>query len=288
MPKVFLALSILTIAALTARAETFDSRFEEGFSMLRAGNPEGALESFQKLLTEEPNSELVQYSIAAALYEKGLKNLAGEVSEEAMESLYQARDGFDKLRNSRDTFLRRNAPFNAANSTAQVAKHLDPGSQYNERVQALQDAIQAYEVVVRQHPDHDGARVNLNHSRYLLKSMMQNAPPEQERADDGEGGEQGEQGENEDQSDEGEEGEQDQDSQEGEEGEQDQEGEEDSDPSDNENSGGDPQDASSQGDPLKDENIEAILQSLEDKNREEQKNLRKAKGPPSIREGKWW
>ena len=46
--------------------------------------------------------------------------------------------------------------------------------------------------------------------------------------------------------------------------------------------------AAAQTQPLENQNIEAILQSLEDKNREEQKNLRKAKGPPKIREGKWW
>ena len=198
-----------------------------------------------------------------------------------MEGLYQARDGFDALRNTRDPFLKRHAPFNAANSAAQMAKHLDPKEQYNERVQALQDAIQAYDALLRMQPDHGGAETNRNHARYLLKTMMQDPPPEQERADDGDGGEDGEQGENEQDTQEG-----DQD-QEGEEGEQEpQEGDEDS--SDNENPGGDPQDSALEGDPLEDLNIEAILQSLEDKNREEQKNLRKAKGPPQVRGGKWW
>ena len=140
--------------------------------------------------------------------------------------------------------------------------------------------IVAYEKVLRQQPDHAGAKTNLNHARYLLKTMLQDPPQEQQNADD-EGGEEGEQGRNEQQSEEGENSEQ-----EGQEGEEEPpEGEDESDPSE---SGGDPQDASAQTQPLKDQNIEAILQSLEDKNREEQKNLRKAKGPPKIREGKWW
>ena len=270
------------VLSVTAGAETFGVRFEDGYAELRSGDPDAALAAFQELLTDTPNSELVQYSIAAALYEKGLKDLGEATSEEALESLYKARDGFDSLRNSRDPFLRENAPFNAANSTAQVARHMDPKEQYNERVQALQDAIQSYETILRMQPKHDGAKTNLNHARYLLKTMMQEAPPEQDQADDS-GGDEGEEGENQQENQEGEEGEEDQEG----EGEQEpQDGEQD--PSEDENPGGDPQDSASDGNPLEDQNIEAILQSLEDKNKEEQKNLRKAKGPPKVRGGKWW
>ncbi len=298
MPKALL-LSLFLGAASVAHAQGFDSRFEEGYTLLRAGDPDGALESFHELLTEAPESEYVKYSIATAQYQKGLKSLETETSgeslevgvggggekgvEEGVEQLYQARDGFDALRNTKDAFLRKNAPFSAANSTAQVARHYDPHEQYNERVQALQDAIVAYEKVLRQQPDHTGAKTNLNHARYLLKTMMQDPPPDQQNADD-EAGEEGEEGQNEQESEEGENSED-----EGQEGEEEPpEGDEESDPSEDDSSGGDPQDASAQTQPLEDQNIEAILQSLEDKNREEQKNLRKAKGPPKVREGKWW
>ncbi|MCH8203523.1 MAG: tetratricopeptide repeat protein [Candidatus Hydrogenedentes bacterium] len=281
MPKAIL-LSLLLAATSLAHAQRFDSRFEEGYTLLRAGDPDGALESFRELLTEDPESQYIKYSIATAQYAKGLKSLEIEASEEGVEQLYQARDGFDALRNTKDPFLQKNVSFNAANSTAQVAKHYDPHDQYNERVQALRDAIAAYEKVLRQQPDHAGAKTNLNHARYLFKTMLQDPPPDQQNADD-EGGEEGEEGQNEQQSEEGENSEQ-----EGQEGEEEPpEGEDESD-SENDSSGGDPQDASAQTEPLEDQNIEAILQSLEDKNREEQKNLRKAKGPPEIRGGKWW
>jgi Ca-activated chloride channel family protein len=282
MPKALLAAAILATAT-GVYAQGFDSRFEEGYTLLRAGDPDGALESFRQLLTEDPESEFVQYSIAAAQYEKGLKDLELEAPEEAIEQLYLARDGFDALRNTKDRFLRNNAPFNAANSTAQVAKHYDAHEQYNERVQALRDAIVAYEKLLRQQSEHASAKTNLNHARYLLKTMMQDPPPDQERADD-EGGEEGEQGQNDQQS-EGQEGENDEES---EEGEQDPPEGDENQSSEDQNSGGDPQDSSIESQSLEDQNIEAILQSLEDKNREEQKNLRKAKGPPKVREGKWW
>ncbi len=285
MPKALL-LSLLLAATSFAHAQRFDSRFEDGYALLRAGDPDGALESFRELLTEDPDSEYVKYSIAAAQYRKGLKSLEIETSEEGVEEgveqLYQARDGFDALRNTKDPFLRKNAPFSAANSTAQVARHYDPHDQYNERSQALRDAIVAYEKVLRSQPGHAGATTNLNHARYLLKTMLQDPPPDQQNADD-EGGEEGEEGRNEEQ---GEEGDNSED--EGQEGEEEPPEGDESDPSENDSSGGNPQDDSAQTQPLEDQNIEAILQSLEDKNREEQKNLRKAKGPPKIREGKWW
>lgn len=283
MPKLVLA-GLMVLAASASNAQGFDSRFEDGYALLQEGDPDGALESFHQLLTEEPNSEFVQYSIATAHYERGLKELDSVVSEENLGILYEARDGFDKLRNTEDTFLRKNAPFNAANSVAQIAKHYDVQLQYKEKVQAFKDAIVAYEKLLRQQPDHEGAKTNLNHSRYMLKSMMQNLPPDQNEVNAGDDQEQGQENQEPEEGEEGEEG------QEGQEGEpEESEGEEsDADPSEDQNSGGDPQDGSAETDPMEDENIEAILQSLEDINRDEQKNLRKAKGPPTVREGKWW
>ncbi len=283
MPK-FLLAGLIALVTSVSNAQGFDSRYEDGYALLKAGDPDGALESFQQLLTEEPNSEFVKYSIAAAYYERGLKELETMVTEENMGILYEARDEFDKLRNTENDFLRKNAPFNAANSVAQVAKHYDIELQYKEKVQAFQDAIVAYETLLRQQPNHEGAIMNLNHSRYRLKKMMQDPPPDQQEANAGDDQEQNQQNQEDQEGEEGEEGE------EGQEGEEEEtEGEEnDSDPSEDDSSTGEPQDGRSESQPIEDENIEAILQSLEDINKEEQKNLRKAKGPPQVREGKWW
>lgn len=289
MRRRFLILTVVCAALSSAAfgAETFDGRFDEGYSQLRAGDPGAALASFQQLLTENPDSELVQYSIAAATYEKGLLDLEAEVSEEGFETLRKAKDGFDLLLGSQNSFLKSNAPFSSANCSAQVARHMDPNTQYNERVQHLQEAIQAYETHLRVMPDHAGAKTNLNHTRYLLKKMLQNPPPDQEKADEGDGGEEGQEGSEENE--EGEEGEEQENPEDGQEGENDEsEGEMDESDSSDQNQDGDPRDSASDGDPLEDENLEAILQSLEEKNKEEQKNLRKAKGPPQIRDSKWW
>ena len=50
--------ALAALVCLGARAESFDARFDEGYALLQSGNPEGALESFQRLLTENPDSSL--------------------------------------------------------------------------------------------------------------------------------------------------------------------------------------------------------------------------------------
>lgn len=276
--------------AMVASAEDFGPRFKEGYEYLRAGNPDAALESFRDLLTETPDSELVQYSIAAAEYEKGAQDLDAGNTEEGSKVLTDAHSGFDELMSAQSPFVRKNAGFGAANSTAQLAKHYDEESQYNERVQSLQQAVREYEGVLDRYPDHEGARTNLNHTRYLLKKMLQNPPPEQKKADDGEGGDQGEQGKQNEESEQGDQNQQQPQPEQGEQGDQSQ-------PQDQQNQNNGQPDQSQQGTseqnldqgkPLTDQNIQAILDSLEDKNREEQKNLRKAKGAPRVRNGKWW
>jgi Ca-activated chloride channel family protein len=196
--------------------------------------------------------------------------------EGATEALQRARGQFDELRMAATPFVREQSGFASANALAQIGKHLDEQQAYTERLDTLQAAVQAYDSFLQEYPDHEAAQTNLNHTRYLLKKMLQNPPPDQQKSEDDSG-----EGENQDQSQQGEQG---QEPQEGDP--EDQESQDDQ--SDAEQSSDTPQDQSSEGEKTADENIEAILQSLEDKNQEEQKNLRKAKEPPRVRDGKWW
>jgi hypothetical protein len=264
------------IAAATASAEDFGARFKEGYRLLREGNPEAALASFQNLLTETPDSELVRYSIAAAEYEIGVKGFeSGDVTA-ASEALTRARSQFDELRGSSTPFVRKESGFGSANSIAQIGKNLSEQDAYKERLDALRAAVESYETLLEQYPEHQGAATNLNHTNYLLKKMLQNPPPDQQKSEDDSG-----EGENEDQSQQGDQGEQPQP-----ESPEDQQQQDES--SADESQSNTPQDQASESDKTEDQNIEAILQSLEDKNQEEQKNLRKAKEAPRVRDGKWW
>ncbi len=273
----WLAFAFAVAAAANASGEEFGARFKEGYRQLRLGNPEAALASFQELLTETPDSELVRYSIGSAEYEMGLKNFEkGDVAA-GSESLNRARSQFDELRTAATPFVREEAGFASANSIAQLGKNLDEQQAYKDRLDALRAAVESYESFLEQYPDHEGAATNLNHTSYLLKKMLQNPPPDQQKSEDDQG-----EGENQDQAQQGEQGDQPQP-----ESPEDQQQQEQDDSAD-ENQSNTPQDQASQSDKTEDQNIEAILQSLEDKNQEEQKNLRKAKEAPRVRDGKWW
>ena len=273
----FLALAVAVAAAANAAGEEFGDRFKEGYRQMRSGDPEAALASFQNLLTETPDSDLVRYSIAAAEYEVGLKAFGAGNVQAATEALNRARSQFDELVTSSTPFVRRESGFGSANSIAQVGKHLSEQEAYKERLDALRAAAASYETFLEQYPEHEGAATNLNHTSYLLKKMLQNPPPDQQQSDDDQG-----EGENQDQSQQGDQGEQPQ----PENPEDDQQQEQDD--SANDNQSDTPQDQASESEKTEDQNIEAILQSLEDKNQEEQKNLRKAKEAPRVRDGKWW
>ena len=84
---------LLTCAA--ASAEDFGPRFEKGYGELRGGNPEAAIASFNELLTETPDSELVRYSIAAAKYAKGLKDIEVGQVEAGTAGLNEAKADFE-------------------------------------------------------------------------------------------------------------------------------------------------------------------------------------------------
>ncbi len=276
-----------------ASAEQFDGRFADGYRLLDEGDAEGALESFRELKVETPDSGLVDYSIATANYALGVANHESDNEEKATEFWVAAKNNFDRLSNDPDQFLSENAPLNAANCMAQLARQLDSKKQYKERVTALKSAIDAYEKILYTQPDNEIAKANTDHLRYLLKKMLQNPPPEQQEQDKGEDGQSGDKGEDQEKGNDSQQGDEQDDQQEQDEGAQD---EQQSDSQDDESksdsppqAGSSPQDQSSNEKTSMNENIEAILDSLEEQNKQEQKNLRRATRPAQVGPGgKWW
>jgi hypothetical protein len=268
---------VLMLVSVAALAEDFGARFEKGYAQLRGGDPEAALASFNELLTETPDSELVRYSVAAAEYGKGVKDLDAGQTEAGVQGLNHARSEFEAMTGAQTPFVREQSGFSAANCAAQLAKHYNDGEEYNQRLQALQNAVADYESVIEGDPKHAAAATNLNHTRYLLKKMLQNPPENKQKSKDDQGDE-GAQGE---QNQPGDQGEQPQEPEDQQQDKQDQDAPADQKP-------GEPKNQKSTGQSTEDQNIQAILDSLEDKNREEQKNLRKAKGAPKVLDGKWW
>lgn len=289
MRKLILCFMASACGAASVYADSFGQRLDRGYALLHAGDPDAALTQFHDLQTDEPESDLVFYSIASAQFAQGMRNIEADAPEDAVAKMTEAKATFEGLTASDDPFVHKNAVFNAANCSAQIAKQSAGMGQHEKTVAAFEESIMAYESVLRSQPNHTGARKNLDHMRYLLKSLLQNPPDEPPQT--------GENGEESDES----EGEKSEDQQQGDQEDAQSEFDENQDsepldPNDEPQGGsedeqdfsGQPSDQEMEPKELNRQNIEAILQSLEDQDREEQKSLRRAKGPPIIQGGKWW
>lgn len=288
MRSTLLFIMLTGLISSVAFGESFDARLQQGFTTLQDGDSESALSAFLELQVERPDSPEVQYGIASARYVQALAALASEEQgAKGPEKMSDVRAQFEAMDAADDSTMAGLASFGAANSTAQIALHSEPMENYEGTVDAFRESIRGYERALEQDPNLESAKRNLNHTRYALKTMLQNPPQKQKQDDEGDGddGDEGDQGEP------------------GEDGNENQDGAEEQDPSDDGNDQdeqGEPEDddgdvgegQESQADmtqqPLSRQNIEAILESLEDQNREEQKNLRRSDEPSRMQGGKWW
>ncbi|MFP6616336.1 MAG: hypothetical protein VCB26_08025 [Candidatus Hydrogenedentota bacterium] len=287
MRKVVLYSMLLSSSFAVHGAEYFDERFAPGYQLLDDGEFDKALEAFNELKTETPESALVDYSIASTYYKKAVARISDENKEDVIESLTQAKERFEELIRIPELFLKENAPFNSANCSAQIAKLYDPKEEYSQRVIGLRTAIEEYDKVLRVDPGHVSAKKNRDHLSYLLKKMLQDPPPDQKSPDEGDGGENENEGEEEKEGQDPSEGENEE-KKEGEEDDAEGDPEEDDSENDDQSQDGEQQQSSQNGKAPEEANIEAILDSLEEVNKEEQKNLRRAQRAPQIKGGKWW
>lgn len=288
--RYLLSFGLLYCTTGTYAAEYFDERFEPGYELLNMGEYEQALEAFNVLKTETPESALVDYSIASTHYKQAVAESNEENLMETFGMLTMAKEQFDDLARIPDPFLKGNAPFSSAVCSAQIAKLYNTTEEFQLRVDALKIAINEFDKVLLLDSDHESAIRNRDHLSYLLKTLLQSEPQKQKMPNDGEGGDEENESEEKKESEEQGEGEQ---KEQEEQSEEQQEQEESDQESDAENSNPQEQDEqeqqSSQNGKAPDQaNIEAILDSLEDINKEEQKNLRRAEGPPRVNGGKWW
>jgi tetratricopeptide (TPR) repeat protein len=294
VPNLLIIVLLLGCSMASHATEYFDSRFEPGYTYLNNGEYEKALEAFNELKTDMPDSSLVDYSIASTFYKKGVAGLPAEDAEdkEGTLTIFQdAKKRFEELASLPEPFLKANAPFNSANCSAQIAKMYHPTEDYSPRLEALKAAIKDFDKVLFLDPDHESAKRNRDHLSYLHKKMLQDAPPEQKQADEGDGGDSENEGEEEQEGEdpsEGESEEKEDSDKDGQEDDSEGEPEEDDSESDEETQQGEQQQSSENGKTAEEANIEAILESLEEINKDEQKNLRRAKRAPQVKGGKWW
>lgn len=322
--RTYRAIALLIAAtAFTAAADPPRAGVAEANGLLQQGKPEAAIQAYRSLQIDNPDSDLLNYNIGCAQLESAPEPNQDEESAAAAELLNSAKASFDKAAMAEDPTIRRDARFNRINCDSQLAKHLVLGGDYKGAVSAFEDVIFDYEDYLVQYPDHDGARQNLNHMRYELKKMLQDPPEEQEQEDQEQGeGEEGQDGEQQDQDGEQEDGDQENESGEEESQGEPQEQQPGDDPAEEQEAGEEQQesgqDSSDEGDPGDEssgesdqqqpgddqanangtpgdesfdlpnrETIEAILDALQERDQEEQKNMRRVR-QNLPRSNKWW
>ena len=290
---------------------SFRERLDRANALLKKGDTEGALGQYRDLQTDDPESPLLYYNIGCAAYQRGMQEIELKAAQDAVASFSQAKTSFEKARLASDPELRTNAGFNHANTFAREAEQAAAAGKYEESIKAFQGTVQAYEDFLKEHPTHQGAKKNLDYVRYRLKSMMQNPPPppkddknqqkqdqEQKQDQQKQDKKEGEQQEKKDNESQKSPEQQQQDKQEKKEGEQ-------SEPKENKQeekqqqakqedaSQKDAQEQATQQEQAKDgakdehQNVEAILQSLEDVDKREQKEVRNQRTGVGIRK-EWW
>lgn len=319
MHKWILGMVAIGVFLPVAQAEYFDKRFEPGYELLEQGKFDQALETFEQLKTDYPDSELIDYSIATVFYKKAIASQDKEAemprepqqemnfgmaelrkldpkSQKVKDEFSKAKQHFELIGSTENDFLREHAPLNAANCSTQIAKLYNPQLQYKERVDALTRALNEYDAYLGLFPDQEVAQRNRDHVSYLLKELLRNPPEEEEQQDNedenSDDNEDQQDQEQEDSSDEenpsdNEDEQEDNQSEDDEQEEGEDESEQSSSSSENESESTEQQE-SENGKSPEEQNMEAILESLEAKNQEEQKNLRRSKNAPRVKGGKWW
>jgi outer membrane biosynthesis protein TonB len=186
--------ALLLVAVNALAAESFNSRLRQGHALLQQGDPDGALTQYRDLQTEDPESDVLYYSIGCAQCEEGMQAVQQKAPQDALASLETAKASFEKVLTARDPEIRKNAAFNHANTVAQIAMQSAAAQKYEETTKAFEESVKEYEAFLKQHPDHEGAQKNLDHMRYLLKSMLQNPRPPQQQQGQGQPQDQNKQG----------------------------------------------------------------------------------------------
>jgi hypothetical protein len=306
-----LRVAVVIAIAGAASADSLHDRILRANGLLRSGEADKALDSYHAIQVDHPESPVLDYNVGCAEYEKGVKALQSDDKKKDGAALSQAIESFNRAIQSGDPAVSESAAFNRANCLAQTAKNLGEGEAQGDRVKAFQDAIRAYDDVLKSDPNNDGAKQNIDHLRYMMKKTPPPPPPQQGGDDSKPQDNQSGKDENKQQQDQNDpSNRQDQQKPDDQSQQQNQQQEKE----DNASQPDKPQDRQNQADNSQDrqqdsgqseqnsneekndagtpppdrQSVEALLQSLENQDKEMQKDLRKGARTARVRPSGWW
>ncbi len=287
MPRLTWLILVLVLGGMhAAGAASLREQIERGNELLEQGDAQAALELYQLLQVEEPSSGVLRYNMGCAKVSLGKEALQAGRLDEAIEHFEGALEIFGNLPDSADAELRRNAEYNRVNTAGRQARETARAAPYEDALEAVDQSIRGYEEFLARYPDHEAAQHNLDHMRYLRKTLLDDPPPEEPQPEEDESeGDDPEEGEGEEsEPEDGEEGEDGEEQPEPGDGEEDQDAGEGEAPAEPEP---DPEEMDAPEAPETRQNIEAILQALEDEDNREQREMLREHGGPRIRM-EWW
>jgi Ca-activated chloride channel family protein len=167
--------------ATAAHADSFRSRLKKGNAFLKSGDAESALREYEDLKTEDPENKYLYYNMGRAYYKSGESEMELNSPEDAINSFKSAKTNFDKAANSPVAELSRQAQFNAATCGLRLGEQLSKGGKYQEAVDSYRSAIEQYQALLAKNPNNEAAKKNLDYAQYQLKRMLQNPPPPPEK-----------------------------------------------------------------------------------------------------------
>lgn len=178
-------LVLLLLLTLPAFAEAPRAALLEAQALLKQGDPAAALEAYRALQVEHPEAEQVIFGIGYAQRAQAKAAVEAKNKVQAAELLAASAATYERLQTAGTPPLRASAGFNRGNALLQQGKLLDTPEEYPQSVQALREAVAAFEAVLAQAPEHTQAHQNLNHARYVLQQRLQQPPenPDQEKQD---------------------------------------------------------------------------------------------------------
>ncbi len=304
MRKGMLTIIVFLVAGLNAwGAESFQQRLNKANADLKNGKIDDALTAYRDLQTEDPESETLYYDFGCAHYRQGKEAGDQKQVQEALTSFGEAKKSFEKVLNARDPEIRKNASFKHANAVAQIALQSKEAKKYDETKKAFEESVKEYEAFLKQYPKHQGARAKLDYMRYVLKDMLQKPPPpqeqqgkgdekkdqkgdkKQEQKDDKKQEQKDQKGENKDQEKKDEQKEAKKDEKKDEKSEKAQEASELKEASKDEKD--QKEKSPDEAKPDDKQNVDAILQSLEDTDHREQRDMKNQRNEVKMRK-EWW
>ncbi len=151
---------------------------------LDSGEYDKALEILHELQVDHPDSGMVAYGIGKALYSRAQHQETLGAKDEATASYAESESAFSKISAANEGQLAAESAFGRLNAAARKALLIPAEQKYEEAVSALRGAVAGYDQFLREHPEHPGARHNLDHVRLKLKELLQSPQQQQKQQDD--------------------------------------------------------------------------------------------------------